>query len=81
VGLTPFLFVFLPVALTSAVVTLPCAVDFLATVLLPRPLIQPPAPTRHMLVSPLHVVLLLRMCVKTFFNIRSNSNPSGEMAA
>jgi hypothetical protein len=34
-----------------------------------------------MLAPPLRVVILLRMRVKTLCHIRSNINPSGEMAA
>jgi hypothetical protein len=53
----------------------------LATVVLPHPSIQPPAPAKLVLAPPLHVVLLLRMRVKTLCHIRSNTNSSGEMAA
>jgi hypothetical protein len=53
----------------------------LATALLPRPSVQPPAPTKHVLAPPLRIVILLRMSVKTLCHIRSNINPSSEMAA
>jgi hypothetical protein len=53
----------------------------LATALLQRPPFQLPAPARLVLEPPLHAVLLLRMRIKTLCHIRSNTNPSGEMAA
>jgi hypothetical protein len=53
----------------------------LAIVVLPRGLVQLPTPTRPVLASSLRAVLLWRMHVKTLCRIRSNSNPSGEMAA
>jgi hypothetical protein len=53
----------------------------LPTALLPRPPVQLPAPARLVLAPLLRVVLLLRMRVKTLCNIRSNTNPRGEMEA
>jgi hypothetical protein len=53
----------------------------LAIALLRRPFVQPLAPAKHVLAPPLRAALLLRMRVKTLCQIRSNTNPSGEMAA
>jgi hypothetical protein len=43
--------------------------------------IRPLAPAGHVLVPPPRTALLLCMRVKTLCNIRSNANPSGEIAA
>jgi hypothetical protein len=53
----------------------------LATAMLPRPSIQPSAPAKLVLAPSLCITILLRMRVKTLCHIRSNINPSGEMAA
>jgi hypothetical protein len=45
----------------------------LATALLPRPPVQPPAPANHVLAPLLCAVFLPRMRVKTLCHIRSNT--------
>jgi hypothetical protein len=57
----------------SLSLSLSCILAIFATVVLPRPLVQLPPPARFTLAPPLCAVLL--RC-----HIRSNSNPSGEMA-
>jgi hypothetical protein len=67
------------VASPSIAFSLPRRSDLVTALLLRSP-IQPPAPPRLVLALPLHTVLLLCMIVNTLCHIRSNTNPSGEMA-
>jgi hypothetical protein len=53
----------------------------LATAVLPHPSIQPLTPAKLVLAPPLRAVLLLHMRVKILCHVRSNINPSDEMAA
>jgi hypothetical protein len=57
------------VASTSIAFSLSSRRSNLATVLLPRPPVQPPAPPRLVLAPPLRDVLLLHMRVKTLCHI------------
>jgi hypothetical protein len=79
--LTPFPFLLPRVTVTSTSIAFPppqLSCDRLAPERAP---VQPPTPASHVLAPPLCTVLLLRMHVKTLCNIRSSTNPSGEMAA